>query len=1068
MKFNSPKIYNQISKKALTSFLCFLLCFPANVFAVTDRVRETSVSSKDDERHGNAICKTEKLSFDPSGRNPDVLWEVDNPTCIAFALSQGAALVSTQLAMNAACNYSNGVKLASDIKDVMAERASGRFVTYKALKRQLSGARSCAAYWAASNYGAAAICCSSLSAVLVANAIATAALSIIWQAAIDSQRNARICGEDWQRWQKVDASSEAGLGANYVSGTLPDNEMYVHIKNESYQKGLEDNIPPRNMESKRWREYMYGGEEYEDNDGPVFDKSRKAWAESETATRLAIQAQNTLTDCRITLPYKCQTPKNNVDNCVDDGSGSCNQVKASLAACEALPENNCDDEESNAATTQRASNIAVERARKQTDEDVKNSGGKDLVTEATLSKGCSLPDWSNDKLDKILGYHSGKQRYYMRGPNQAANYACGRFLLNRSSPKQEIESGKQAYECCLKRSQETMCIEETNSLNAAGSGPTQSTKTIHKFCKIGERCKVQNVWYEIAPAKKLSNYLCASTYSVCPYNHNLGGGTEIANYSSEHPDVLLNHCQYLKHCVKIPSKPYISVGNLDGAWISAACRDLKGDSQNQYEFNGSLTPINNLKNFSAPMAQCFKETLENVFTNTAGTTKCIDPNEEPDANKQCSSGYQYKTGDIVAGKSFFQKIQEGLQDAIKLIMTLVVVILGFTIFLTGKMLDKKSILMFLVKIGLVSYFALGNAWQDKFFSGVSNASMYLSNIFMRLDVDVAANKKDGCQFPKYNYTDLTNVNGQKFINPSYPSGKEYLAIWDTLDCKIIRALGFGPEVSVPNLFMMILAGFLTNGLGIIFFVATFIFAFYLIALTVRALHIFLISATAIVLMIYVSPITITAALFKRTNGIFTGWRNNLLSYVLQPVILFAYLGVLITIFDQTMMGDATFSGDGINMPKTINCSVGEAKNNSIYCIFRIADIKTNNALAPIGVGLPFLFEMNQQKLNTIFKAAFLMFIFTQFLDKITGLGARLTGGAALESNTMSAMAGMAKAYGAVSAVQSRGKNALQKWGGKAAYGAGSKVKSIARSVGNRGKSVSGPAEGPKDDNKLSG
>ena len=83
-------------------------------------------------------------------------------------------------------------------------------------------------------------------------------------------------------------------------------------------------------------------------------------------------------------------------------------------------------------------------------------------------------------------------------------------------------------------------------------------------------------------------------------------------------------------------------------------------------------------------------------------------------------------------------------------------------------------------------------------------------------------------------------------------------------------MGFGPEVSVPNLLIMIVAGFFTGGLGILFVVGAFLFAFFLISITVRALHIFLISVTAIVIMIYVSPITITLSMFERTKSIFDG------------------------------------------------------------------------------------------------------------------------------------------------------------------------------------------------------
>ncbi|MFT7099324.1 MAG: type IV secretory pathway VirB6-like protein [Rickettsiales bacterium] len=286
---------------------------------------------------------------------------------------------------------------------------------------------------------------------------------------------------------------------------------------------------------------------------------------------------------------------------------------------------------------------------------------------------------------------------------------------------------------------------------------------------------------------------------------------------------------------------------------------------------------------------------------------------------------------------------------------------------------------------------------------------------------------DGCQFPKYNYADKNPDT--TYDNPSYPPGKEYLKIWDMLDCKIARALGFGPEVSVPNLVIMILAGILTGGLGIIFFIATFVFAFYLIALTVRALHIFIMSSIAISILIYISPLTISACLFEKTKDIFNGWKENLISFVFQPIILFVYLGLVIVIFEKVVIGDAQFIGSGRDSPKSISCSVGNAANNSIYCIFGFNLMRNieGDGLDFLGIYLGSLFGMTEEKMFTIIKAAFLMYILTKFLDQIPDFAQRLLGGMALSSSSVGAGRALYKSYGASRAVQSRGSRGTRKW-----------------------------------------
>ena len=885
-----------------------------NAAAVPDHIRSASVDS-------NGSCQTGQLYFGLM-ESPDREWELTNPVCIAYVATSGVAILAAVTASSYLCQNPQAAALQA------ASQAAGVVLSPKMIKDRAKESFACARFSLtcassggtdAADCGFAASCCTGTAVTLATTGAAVGALRIIWKAAIDSQKNAHICGETWNTWQERSAKqtdSSDGVGIpDYQDGALPNNTMYVHGEGDlSYQKKLEDKYKNGAMTlaitNQEYREFIYGGMEKEDS-----------------------------------------------------GDGSC-QNPAS---------------------------------------------------------------WSDATKDKILGFHDGNQRYYMRGPAMASNYACGRFLLHKGTSQEKIDA-KAAYECCKQRSQETLCIEEGSS---------------SRFCKLGDRCKVRDVWYEIRAARTVPNYICATTYSVCPYNHNMGGGTEIASYDDKYR-ILLNHCQYLKHCTKKPDVPYIRTSDLDGAWISGACFDLKGDSQNEYEYNGPLTMVNKTRNFSAPMAQCFKETLENLFINKAGNTKCASPDEEPDQNGNCSTGYLYKAGDIVVGQqSFFQVIQKHLQTAIKLVMTIAITVAGIAVLLSGTPWDKKTIIMFIVKLGLVSYFALGTAWQDYFFRGVSSASTDLAQIFMKIDQGVAANDQDGCQFPRFNYAFVDGAAGSKYDSPSYPIGKEYLQIWDMLDCKIARALGFGPEVSVPNLIVMILAGLITNGFGLVFFVATFVFAFYLIALTVRALHIFLISSMAITIMIYISPITITACLFKKTENIFKSWRTNLVSFALLPVILFAYLGILITIFDKTMIGDAKFIGDGKANPKHIDCSVGNAGNNSIYCIFQFNDVKTNNALSPIGITLPVLFGMNQAKLATIIKAALLMFIFTKFLDRIVEVAKQMLGGVGLDSQSKGAVEMMGAAFGFAKNVQSRGSRATKKWGGKAVGKIGGALKNTA-------------------------
>jgi type IV secretory pathway VirB6-like protein len=881
----------------IASFLLLTLTNTNGTVTVNDKVRDSRVE--------DGRCVTEPLDFygeipkkddfnfpgikkgdfsTITSKGSDYFWEPLNLNCIAL----GAAALPLNIFLNAnraACSYRSALPMLISPPHISLAIVAADLV-----------------------FGIAQTSCLMPTATLSvpAASILLIALDIAHKYAIETQKNAHICGEKWDTWHSV------SVGDTYVRGG----------DDKSYQQTLalainnSDNLNLNlNLKEKKYREYLYAGIEYEDN---------------------------------------------------ADGDDSCKMPK-----------------------------------------------GEEL------------------KLKSQFGYSGGRQRYYMRGAGLAPNFACERFAKTDKS-----EEFKTAFDCCEKRSKETICIEETETNKIHRDdyvvNTTNKEYVSHRFCKIGTRCKIRSdfdaPYYSIYEKHDDPNYICAKTYSSCPYNHNLGGGTTVAEYSEKNKTVLTNHCQYLKHCVKKYNAPAINMITMadGGGFISSSCRDLKGDSQNSYVFNLGLVPIK-ARSFSAPIAQCFKETFENMFNNVAGFTKCKDDREVPDKNGICKNGYDYKKGEIITKESFFQKIQNSLRTAIKMAMTIAVVIMGAGILFSGKIVEKKVLMMFVVKLSLVVYFALGTAWQDKFFEGISGTSMALATIFMVTDTDSSNNdnKKDGCQFPKYNAYYTGDNSSYKYQNPSYFKGQEYLAIWDTLDCKIARAIGFGSEVSVPNAFYIIAASLFTGGFGFVLFTAGLIFVFFLIAITVRALHIFLISSTAIAIMVYVSPITITACLFKKTENIFKSWRTNLIGFVLQPIILFAFLGVFILIFDKVLIGDATFKGDGKNLPKTINCPKtidnlrGKGNSNSLYCVFNSFRIEIDPALKVIGIFIPKLYESKYKDLWTLINGALLMFIFYGLIDRVGDLAAKLSDSAPLTSQSVSAIDITKSFAGGAAAVEKR-------------------------------------------------
>jgi hypothetical protein len=957
-----------MQRSFLKTFLSFFCVFfvavlaiitPHNSYAIYEGVRDEIDFSTSNNR-----CDTGSIDFNPFVNNKDINWDLSNPSCIGYVVSVGVAKKAAEITAGFMCSPPN-VKNVEGVEKETTEHApfaaaiipqvilTPLTLLSNALKAKQCTARG-AEYFkhqtacllnstnayactqapiAASDFAA---CCTSVAVYTFAVGAAISALAIIWDAAQNTYQNARVCGSGWQSWAKVSNiwKRDKGPYLKCVENLfLQNGSDYLRCGPILINNSIHNIIPlvtagKASIENKFYREYIYGGMEYED--------------------------------------------KGN---------------------------NSCDNPPSEGDFDRR----------------------------------------------KTFGYQDDKQRYYMTGPGSAPVYACHRFLNINTTPAMQ-----KAYDCCKRRSQNAICIE-----NRIGLGTILGSYN-HVFCEIGSSCNIDTITFSAYASKTQSNYVCAKTFSVCPYNHLLGGGTETKKFNAVNTTLVDNFCQYMNHCSKIPVLPYVRSGNLGGgAFISTSCKDLKGYSQNVYGYESQLIPIKT-KNFSAPMAQCFKETLENLFLNVAGNTKCANPDENPNSSGECASNsYEYRRGQSLGDEeSIFLRIQNNLQLIIKVTLTMSIMFFGFMILRGGgSAITKKQLLPYILKIGLVMYFAVGDGWQYGFMKGVLGTSTLLSDIMFRVDESGALNTLDGCQFPRFNYADQDESTKYDKDTASYPPGSEYLRIWDTLDCKIALALGFGPEVSVPNLIFMILGGFLTSGLGIIFVVATFALGFFMISLTIRALHIFLLSITSIIILMYVSPIAITAALFNKTKNIFDGWWRQLLGFTLQPMILFAYLGILITIFDKIIIGDdVRFEGDGRKNPKKMICSTA-AKNTSIICIFRIPDIKTFPGLEVLGIGLPMLSSMNQEKLQSITKAALIMFIFMKFMDQITSFASKLVGGAELRSDWNVSASGMAKnAYGTLSGIQERGMRVVKATALVTMRGGAQEI----RSMGSKGKVDSTP------------
>ncbi len=657
-------------------------------------------------------------------------------------------------------------------------------------------------------------------------------------------------------------------------------------------------------------------------------------------------------------------------------------------------------------------------------------------------------------------------KYYLRGL-QPGNYNCEKYnpAINTASLK---DAYKKTYNCCLEKRKKYVCLEKYGGGDMIGTQNTNSNVYINLninsndiiFCKAGSKCNFKSNQTSVFEAFYRDNkrLVCAKSVSFCPFNFSVGGGTPFAEYTKDginkdgkqipfNPGIqddcisdpntngcksdirntdgsfnssagrIKNYCQYYTHCTAVDNSTYSFNHNTLSAYFSRACIDFIGDSQNGKGVGVSLDGtdyISSQNHFSAPIVQCIKETMENVFYNRAGHSRCLD-GSYGDKNHSCYgdsyitlNGRFFKKGNKVNNISQFEILQSKIKNVISGVLIISITFFGVKILMMNVGLEnKKEILVYLIKIAIVIYFVNGTAWRDVFFDGIYNGSAEISKIFFKIKPKDQLNEK--CNFGA-----LYTKTGNQIPAPniSYPVNAKYLMIWDTLDCKIMQYLNYGPGLSSSTIMMLIVAFFFTGGIGIVFFTAILVLAICLISIVIRAMHIFIASCIAIIIYVFVSPIIIPLILFEKTKSIFDTWLNHLTSFSLQPIILFSYVAIFISLSEYVMFDKAIYKNGNLVCEKhcldangnplfnSTACKNAQKEmhdplNSTPVCILGFNDFDKNSTFAIFGIGLVGVKALFNDDLNIklilIAKTAVFLYALAQMMDQIPDITTNLIG-----------------------------------------------------------------------------
>lgn len=294
------------------------------------------------------------------------------------------------------------------------------------------------------------------------------------------------------------------------------------------------------------------------------------------------------------------------------------------------------------------------------------------------------------------------------------------------------------------------------------------------------------------------------------------------------------------------------------------------------------------------------------------------------------------------GEAFFQVVQARLKQIVLAVIVLYVSLVGIKIITSPEPPKRPEVIMMILKLALVMYFATGDAFYKNDGTGLYpqliQVTDELANYFLE-----AQNAGDPLGFCTYKYKGRNLLGENSYsaggVTPTAGFSVVKLTLWDLVDCKLLTYLNFGScDYSVSGLVgaWLISTAFWVSGIGFIFALVAFIYCFMLLLVIFKYTHIFILSLIVVTILIFLSPIFIVFALFEVTKGIFDKWLRVVLGYLIYPALLFAFLAVMLATLDAVYYG---FSVPDNSAGVDIQAQCKDV--SSVYCVM-MGPLATNS------------------------------------------------------------------------------------------------------------------------------
>lgn len=330
-------------------------------------------------------------------------------------------------------------------------------------------------------------------------------------------------------------------------------------------------------------------------------------------------------------------------------------------------------------------------------------------------------------------------------------------------------------------------------------------------------------------------------------------------------------------CVQVFSKNLTPTNN----WITLGCKKdntsaitSSSDYQASCYVDASCSDgtLRHTKTFFSPssaVVECVEQTLRHIF---------ID-----------SSGCPGRT-------NLFTNFQNAMRKTVGVALSLYVIFFGIKVILGQNAPSKGECFSFALKMALVIYFSIGNGVQGFLYPTLVDSMFALSEMMYQ-----AGNNS---------YDASGNVVSRglcEFDTSDYPKAYSNIALFDSIDCRMGVYLMISSK-GAPMFLMMLVPALLTG--QIFAFIFSLIFGVFLLSIMIFIVHSFIMSLIILTLVSYLAPLFVPLALFSYTKKFYDNWIKSLLFGVLQPLVLFSFVALMLTIFDQLFYGDCKFRNQG--------------------------------------------------------------------------------------------------------------------------------------------------------------